>query len=109
VSAPEREPIKAADLRERAKQLMPAGPRDREPLPSTFDSWGSKSERRELQKAAEFYGVGSAGGVRDRAAWPTGPGLPPAAASNRACGSPAHGSPTSFTGWHTQALVAPFR
>src|SRR5215218_2661794 len=34
---------------------------------------------------------------------------PPAAASNRACGSPAHGSPTSFTGWHTRAWVAPFR
>src|SRR5918996_4101658 len=33
---------------------------------------------------------------------PTGLGLPPAASSNRACGSPAHGSPTSFTGWHTQ-------
>ena len=25
--------------------------------------------------------------------------------AHRACGSPAHGSPTSFTGWHTQALV----
>jgi hypothetical protein len=37
------------------------------------------------------------------------PGLPPAAASNRASGSPAHGSPTSFTGWHTQALVSPSR
>jgi hypothetical protein len=41
--------------------------------------------------------------------WPTGPGLPPAAASNRACGSPAHGSPTSLTGWRTQALVSPSR
>jgi hypothetical protein len=36
---------------------------------------------------------------------PTGPGLPPAAASNRACGSPAHGSPTSFTDWHTRSWV----
>src|SRR5512132_2320411 len=29
--------------------------------------------------------------------------------AHRACGSPAHGSPTSFTGWHTQASVSPFR
>jgi hypothetical protein len=29
--------------------------------------------------------------------------------SNRACGSPAHGSPTSFTGRHTQSWGAPFR
>jgi hypothetical protein len=56
-------------------------------------------------------GRGRVGGRRlDRAAvlarlvW-----FPPAATSNRACGSPAHGSPTSFTGWHTQALVSPFR
>jgi hypothetical protein len=40
--------------------------------------------------------VGSAGGAwaarRSRLAW-----FPPAATSNRACGSPAHGSPTFFT------------
>jgi hypothetical protein len=49
--------------------------------------------------------VGSAGGFRGRTAHagPTGWGLPPAAASNRACGSLAHGSPTSFTGWQTQS------
>jgi hypothetical protein len=29
--------------------------------------------------------------------------------AHRACGSPAHGSPTSFTGWHTQASASPFR
>ena len=45
-------------------------------------------------------------GPHGLADWPE---LPPAAASNRACGSPAHGSPTSFTGWHTQASVSPFR
>jgi hypothetical protein len=27
--------------------------------------------------------------------------------AHRACGSPAHGSPTSFTGWQTQAWVSP--
>jgi len=53
--------------------------------------------------------VGSAGGFRDRAAraGPTVRGLPPAAASNRACGSLAHGSPTSFTGWHTRSGPRP--
>ena len=35
--------------------------------------------------------------------------LETAGASNRACGSPAHGSPTSFTGWHTRVSVSPFR
>ena len=49
--------------------------------------------------------VGSAGG-----AGTARPGrlvcVPPAATSNRACGSPAHGSPTSFTGWHTQGRDA---
>jgi hypothetical protein len=29
--------------------------------------------------------------------------------AHRACGSPAHGSPTSFTGWHTQSWVGLFR
>ena len=29
--------------------------------------------------------------------------------AHRACGSPAHGSPTSFTGWQTQAWVSLFR
>ena len=29
--------------------------------------------------------------------------------AHRACGSPAHGSPTSFTDWRTQALVSPSR
>jgi hypothetical protein len=55
--------------------------------------------------------LGRVGGRRLGAArpWPTGPGLPPAAASNRACGSPAHGSPTSFTGWHTQSWIGWFR
>jgi hypothetical protein len=28
--------------------------------------------------------------------------------AHRACGSPAHGSPTSFTGWHTQSWVSSF-
>jgi hypothetical protein len=42
--------------------------------------------------------VGSAGGTTALWAWSaSGAALPPAAASNRACGSPAHGSPTSFT------------
>jgi hypothetical protein len=52
--------------------------------------------------------VGSAGGAGPRglADWS---GVPPAAASNRACGSPAHGSPTPFTGWHTQLWVGWFR
>jgi hypothetical protein len=29
--------------------------------------------------------------------------------AHRTCGSPAHGSPTSFTGWHTQWWDGPFR
>ncbi len=29
--------------------------------------------------------------------------------AHRACGSPAHGSPTSFTGWQTQLWVSPSR
>jgi hypothetical protein len=29
--------------------------------------------------------------------------------AHRACGSPAHGSPTSFTGWHTQSWAGPCR
>ena len=37
------------------------------------------------------------------ACWPDWLWLPPAAASNCACGSPAHSSPTSFTDWHTQS------
>jgi len=54
--------------------------------------------------------VGSAGGAQFRAAvadW-----FPPAATSNRACGSPVHGSPTSFTAdirpspWGVAALAA---
>jgi hypothetical protein len=40
---------------------------------------------------------GSAGGASARTAWPTERQFPPAATSNRACGSLAHGSPTSFT------------
>ena len=36
-------------------------------------------------------------------------GLPPAAASNRACGSPSHGSPTSSTCWHTLSPSGPSR
>ena len=36
------------------------------------------------------------------ACWPDWLWLPPAAASNRACGSPAQRSPTSFTDRHTQ-------
>ena len=46
--------------------------------------------------AASVYG-GSAGGASARTAWPTERQFPPAATSNRACGSPAHGSPTFFT------------
>jgi hypothetical protein len=41
--------------------------------------------------------VGSAGGASTRTALPTEHQIPPAAASNRACGSLAHGSPTFFT------------
>src|SRR5450755_103806 len=39
------------------------------------------------------------------ACWPDWLWLPPAAASNRACGSPVHGTPTSFTDGHTQSWV----
>jgi hypothetical protein len=50
--------------------------------------------------ANSVVAVGSAGGAwaarPSRLAW-----SPPAATSNRACGSPAHGSPTFFTGGHS--------
>jgi hypothetical protein len=62
-----------------------------------------------VTSAAVF--VGSAGGFGGRTARaaPTGCGCLPAAESNRACGSLAHGSPTSFSGWQTQSWVSPFR
>ena len=49
------EPLARRDLHERAKQLVaPAGPRTGDPPPAPFDAWGSKGERRDLTRAAEF-------------------------------------------------------
>jgi hypothetical protein len=45
----------------------------------------------------------------DRTAWAGWSGVASRRRIERAWGSPAHGSPTSFTGWHTQALVSLFR
>ena len=50
---------------------------------------------------------GSAGGASARTAWPTERQFPPAATSNRACGSLAHGSPTSFTAGIRSAPLDP--
>jgi hypothetical protein len=50
---------------------------------------------------------GSAGGASARTVWPTERQFPPAATSNRACGSLAHGSPTSFTAGIRSAPLDP--
>ena len=98
-----------SDLTAHARPLLPGNQR-----PSALRSEPTAPSRPKqhssagLGRAPPRVPEGRVGGRRPGTARrnrPTGPGLPPAAASNRACGSPAHGSPTSFTGWHTQSWV----